>query len=285
MKSPQVNISYCTDQASFDFNAVIAYLMMLTLSSNVPNAGVRAVVEKNIRETCATNIARFRSDKRRKINRSSLSELFHSFIAKFCAISSKASELGICPFTGRWELIESNMRWLPNNHALFIEDPFERPANCARAVSAKQLPRISEAFEKTHFRLNSAIHDQNSLLPILTRPQTSIIISRGRHPRSNNGRYPKSQTLVHNSVHSPSPVQHQTQNKRLENRPSTSMVQQFHTQPVQQYNVQQLNVQPVQRYPHGQHYQGQPVQQNEGQPARQYRSQARRKWRPKPSDK
>ncbi|XP_044508519.1 protein HESO1 isoform X3 [Mangifera indica] len=245
--------------------------------------GVRATVERNIWETCATNIARFGSDKSRKINRSSLSELFHSFIAKFCDISIKASKLGICPFTGKWELIENNTRWLPNNHALFIEDPFERPANCARAVSAKQLPRISQAFETTHLKLNSATYNQNSLLAILTRPQTSQIIPRGNYPSKNAG-YPRSQKQVHRSVHSPSTVQHQTQNKRLEKHPSRPVVQQFPTQPVQR-NVTELHGQPVQRYPHVQHYRGQTVQQYQAQPVRQYQSQAQQKWRPKPPGK
>lgn len=42
-------------------------------------AGVRAEVESEIARICATNIARFKS---RTVNRSSLSELFVSFLAK-----------------------------------------------------------------------------------------------------------------------------------------------------------------------------------------------------------
>lgn len=45
-------------------------------------AGVRADAEKHIREICAAKITRFKSDKLRAINRSSLSELFISFLAK-----------------------------------------------------------------------------------------------------------------------------------------------------------------------------------------------------------
>ncbi|XP_019057711.1 PREDICTED: protein HESO1 isoform X2 [Tarenaya hassleriana] len=76
-------------------------------------AGVRATAEENIARISATSIARFRSDKSRPINRSSLSELFISFLAKFSDINLKAGEIGICPFTGRWESISSNTRWLP----------------------------------------------------------------------------------------------------------------------------------------------------------------------------
>jgi len=46
------------------------------------HAGVRANVERHIAETCAANIHRFRQNRTRKVNRSSLSELFRSFLAK-----------------------------------------------------------------------------------------------------------------------------------------------------------------------------------------------------------
>lgn len=36
-ESPQVNISYCTEQATFYFNAIIAYLMMLVKLFEVLN--------------------------------------------------------------------------------------------------------------------------------------------------------------------------------------------------------------------------------------------------------
>jgi hypothetical protein len=39
---------------------------------------------------------------------------------QFYDISSKATELGICPFTGKWEEIRSNTRWLPRTYALFV---------------------------------------------------------------------------------------------------------------------------------------------------------------------
>ncbi|CAL5398342.1 unnamed protein product [Camellia sinensis] len=39
----------------------------------------------------------------------------------FADISSRASEKGICPYTGQWEQIDTNMRWLPKTYALFLK--------------------------------------------------------------------------------------------------------------------------------------------------------------------
>ena len=44
--------------------------------------GVRDTAEKNIEEACAVNITKIRSDRSRPINRSSLPELFFSFLTK-----------------------------------------------------------------------------------------------------------------------------------------------------------------------------------------------------------
>ncbi|KAH7537149.1 hypothetical protein FEM48_Zijuj03G0061300 [Ziziphus jujuba var. spinosa] len=103
--------------------------------------GLRADAEKYIAETCAANITRFRLDKMRAVNRSSLSELFISFLGK-------------------------------------VEDPFEQPQNTARAVNSKQLSRISEAFESTYRRLISVHPSRNSLLDTLVQPKTLRFISR-----------------------------------------------------------------------------------------------------------
>ncbi|CAA3002787.1 HESO1 [Olea europaea subsp. europaea] len=82
--------------------------------------GVRAVAEKRIEETCAVNINRIKSDRSRLINRSSMSELFISFLAKFFEICSNASVQGVSPYAGQLEDINSNMRWLPRTYALFV---------------------------------------------------------------------------------------------------------------------------------------------------------------------
>ena len=39
---------------------------------------------------------------------------------QFSDIGLRASELGICPYTGKWEYIRSNMRWLPKTYAIFV---------------------------------------------------------------------------------------------------------------------------------------------------------------------
>lgn len=41
-------------------------------------------------------------------------------ILQFSDISSRAVEEGICLYTGQWERIDSNMRWLPKTYALFV---------------------------------------------------------------------------------------------------------------------------------------------------------------------
>uniref|UniRef100_A0A2P2JSI1 Zinc finger protein n=1 Tax=Rhizophora mucronata TaxID=61149 RepID=A0A2P2JSI1_RHIMU len=150
-------------------------------------AGVRTNVEAYIAETFAANIARYRSNKSKGINRSSLSKLFVLFLAKFSDISSRSVELGICPFTGQWEDVTSNMRWLPRTYALFIEDPFEQPENTARGVSAGNLTKISEAFQTTYQKLVSSNQNQMSLLDTLVRPHishsiTGIPVGNPRYP-------------------------------------------------------------------------------------------------------
>ncbi|XP_028065379.1 protein HESO1 [Camellia sinensis] len=188
--------------------------------------GVRAVAERHIEEICAENINKFRSDKSRKINRSSLSELFISFLKKFADISSRASEKGICPYTGQWEQIDANMRWLPKTYALFVEDPFEQPVNTARTVSIRHLTRISEAFQGTHYALTSRNQSHSSLIPTLVRPHVSQSIWRTPNNASGyNASYSRPRPQMHRAVHSPSQVLHQFQNMRIDRRPSNVTTQ------------------------------------------------------------
>ncbi|EXC19388.1 hypothetical protein L484_010405 [Morus notabilis] len=105
--------------------------------------GLRANAERQISETCAANIARFRSQRGRAVNHSSLSDLFISFLSK-------------------------------------IEDPFGQPENSARAVNASQLTKISEAFQSTYRRLVSRNQNQNDFLAPLVRQQTSQLIPRNQ---------------------------------------------------------------------------------------------------------
>ncbi|KAF7147324.1 hypothetical protein RHSIM_Rhsim03G0133800 [Rhododendron simsii] len=143
--------------------------------------GVRAVAERHVEEVCAENITKFRSDKSRKRNQSSLSELFISFLAK-------------------------------------VEDPFEQPANSARTVSSRQLVRISEVFRTTHHVLISGDQNQRSLIAMLVRPQLSQLFARmPANPSGYNSGYlatPRPQ------MHSPMQAQYQNQHRRVNRRPN-----------------------------------------------------------------
>ncbi|PSR93135.1 hypothetical protein CEY00_Acc27745 [Actinidia chinensis var. chinensis] len=183
--------------------------------------GVRVVAETHIEETCAENITKLRSDRSRTRNRSSLSELFISFLAKFSDISSRAPEEGICPYNGRWEHIDSNMRWLPKTCALFVEDPFEQPANTARTVSIRQLTNISQAFQTTHQMLTSGNQNQSSAIATLVRPQVSQLFPRMPiNPNSFTSGNGRARPQMHRAVHSPSQVQHRIHNTRVDRRPN-----------------------------------------------------------------
>ncbi|KAL6580283.1 hypothetical protein OROMI_008307 [Orobanche minor] len=152
--------------------------MIDDLTDNPRKRGVRTVAEKRIEDICGVNINRIKSVKLRLINRSSLSELFVSFLAKFSHICSKASTQGVSPYAGQLEDINSNMRWLPKTYALFVEDPFEQPANTARSVSSNQLQKISQAIQVTHGVLISANQNRTSLVSVLVGPHVSRLVLR-----------------------------------------------------------------------------------------------------------
>ncbi|CAA2934545.1 protein HESO1-like isoform X1 [Olea europaea var. sylvestris] len=191
--------------------------------------GVRAVAEKRIEETCAVHINRIKSDKLRIINRSSLSELFISFLAKFFETCSRASVQGVSPYAGQWEDINSNMRWLPRTYALFVEDPFEQPVNTARTVGSNQLMKISEAARATHQLLVSSNHSRTSLIMNLVRPQISHFVTRTpvRHqataqsmPRTPSNNYIRKGVGTHQNASRkqiPGQLQQQFQNRRVDN--------------------------------------------------------------------
>ncbi|KAG6734895.1 hypothetical protein I3842_01G293000 [Carya illinoinensis] len=196
--------------------------------------GVRTNAEIRIKEICAANIRRFRQDKFRRVNRSSLSELFISFLEKFVDTRLTASELGICPFTGQWERIDSNMRWYPKTYTILIEDPFQQPENSARAVNMSKLTLISEAFRRTYRTLISANQNKGSLIAALVGPEVSqSIIPRSPvwNPNHNGGHHQSHPTRpqVHRSLHTISQAQHQFQNLRL-GSPSNIITRQNHNQ-------------------------------------------------------
>ncbi|KAK9282952.1 hypothetical protein L1049_011177 [Liquidambar formosana] len=201
--------------------------------------GVRVLAERRIAETSAANIARFKSDRSRILNRSSLAELFISFLAKFSDIDSISLDHGVSPYTGQWELISSNMRWLPRTYALYIEDPFEQPGNAARAVSNRELARISDVFKTTHRRLNAANQNRSYLVATLVRPQISqfVLGTPVTNPTSSGSSF-RTRPQLNRTVQTPSQfqpaqVQRQFQNMRLESRPTENFTAQRPVQPVQ----------------------------------------------------
>uniref|UniRef100_A0A7N0V3S7 Poly(A) RNA polymerase mitochondrial-like central palm domain-containing protein n=3 Tax=Kalanchoe fedtschenkoi TaxID=63787 RepID=A0A7N0V3S7_KALFE len=144
--------------------------------------GIRETAQARIAETCAANIRRFKEDKSRRVNRGTLSELFISFLAKFADIGVMASNQGISVYTGQWEDIETNTRWLPKTYALFVEDPFEQPENPARTVSNRSLERISQVFKESHRQLISAPSNRYAIIATLASPQISNFLASPEPP-------------------------------------------------------------------------------------------------------
>lgn len=202
--------------------------------------GLRDDAEKRIETSCVDNIRRFKLNKLRARNKSSLSELFISFLGKFSDISSKAVELGICTYSGKWEAVESNMGWLPKTYCILVEDPFDRPENTARGVSKRELNRISEAFMTSRDRLisapyNSSLAIESSLLATLVRPHTLHLI---RNPGYNSKRHQAThpQRFMAESSHSRTPRDYNGLRK-----PTGSQVQQsVHPSPQLQPQLRKL---------------------------------------------
>ncbi|CAM8966684.1 unnamed protein product [Rhodiola kirilowii] len=162
--------------------------------------GIREEAQTRIAETCGANIKRFTEDRSRRVNRSTLSELFISFLAKFADISSMALNQGISVYRGQWEDIDTNMRWLPKTYALFVEDPFEQPENPARTVSTRSLQRISTVFKETHRQLTAAPNHHRRVIiatlasPIIAQflaPPESLYRNLGPHQQPYRGYQPQ----------------------------------------------------------------------------------------------
>ncbi|KAF8397421.1 hypothetical protein HHK36_016337 [Tetracentron sinense] len=173
---------------------------------------VRVNVERDIQATCAGNITRFRSNRLRRVNRSSLSELFASFFKK-------------------------------------IEDPFEQSQNAARAVGTSQLIMISNALEGSHNRLRLANQDRNSLIASLVRPQIRSQLGVWRPPSYLGGVQLGSRTHASAvpspiqqqfQITRPSPIQHRFQNVQPSASPIQQQFQITRPSPIQQrfQNVQ-----------------------------------------------
>lgn len=130
-------------------------------------------LERQIEDVCVANIARFKISRQR--NHDSLGQLLISFFDKFSRIELDSSEYVISTYTGQWEMIATNPRWMEKLHKLFIEDPFEQPDNAARAVGLRELSVISNAFQGAYRKLSSnhVLSDRNTLLSTLVRSNIS----------------------------------------------------------------------------------------------------------------
>ncbi|KAJ0979552.1 hypothetical protein J5N97_015026 [Dioscorea zingiberensis] len=148
--------------------------------------GMTAVTERRIEDICLANIASFKSQISRSKNQSSLSQLLIAFFDKFSSIGPISSEYVISTYTGQMENRRGNRAWLLKSRAvsynyramllksraLFIEDPFERPDNAARAVGWLELSKISRAFREAHRKFSSeaVCSDRASVLANLVKP-------------------------------------------------------------------------------------------------------------------
>ncbi|CAI0443304.1 unnamed protein product [Linum tenue] len=134
--------------------------------------GVRETAEKTIADLFHANIRRFIADRSRPVNRSSLSELFVSFLAK-------------------------------------VEDPFEQPANTARTVSVRNLDRIQEVIQRTQLTILSPNLTWIDLHQLLVKPELSRVILFRKQNQNGSGQmmHPLPQQQLPQTrkhVHSPS---------------------------------------------------------------------------------
>ncbi|EEC71793.1 hypothetical protein OsI_04418 [Oryza sativa Indica Group] len=128
--------------------------------------------EKHLDEVCSINIERFRRQNMGQRNQSSLSHLLASFFHKFFRIDALSDKV-ISTYTGRLERIQDNPRWMDKSYSLFVEDPFEKPDNAARAVGSFEFQDIVNAFSNASNKFVSDAHaltDRNGLLSLLCTP-------------------------------------------------------------------------------------------------------------------
>lgn len=262
--------------------------------------GERVSIERSIQETCATNIARFRANNMRYSNKSTLAELYIQFFKKFSVINEVALEYGICSYTGQWELLTSNGKWMTKRYSLIIEDPFERPDNAARAVGKNQLIMISEAFQETYNKLSGNQNQSSVITNSLVRPQTrSKLSARSRGNPNPHIRDFRNHSHTSNRDHS---FQRQYQSMALESHPSRSIFRQRQQlpQPRPVYNglhTMRLDSFPSPSLPQGHQFSSavHPIQnRNENRrmdpsekvfPRRSGAGQSQQVWRPRQSDR
>nr|XP_017215863.1 PREDICTED: protein HESO1-like isoform X2 [Daucus carota subsp. sativus]XP_017215864.1 PREDICTED: protein HESO1-like isoform X2 [Daucus carota subsp. sativus]XP_017215865.1 PREDICTED: protein HESO1-like isoform X2 [Daucus carota subsp. sativus]XP_017215866.1 PREDICTED: protein HESO1-like isoform X2 [Daucus carota subsp. sativus] len=256
-------------------------------------SGVRADAERKIEETCAVNINRFKLDRSRRINRSSLFGLLISFFAKFSDIDGRASAQGINPYSGCWEDIGNNMAWLSRTFVLYVEDPFEQPVNTARAITNNHLTRMADAFRATHNMLASKDRNQATLYATLIRrdrlpPEQSLV----RNKPGNNRSRPQINRASSSSSQSQTRNNGRSNNENM-NRPVQprhhNQARQSQTRNNGRSNNENMN-RPVQPRHHNQARQsqtrnnGRSNNENMSRPVQpRHHNQAQQIWRPKSS--
>lgn len=275
-KAHDINDSKCGSLNSYSLSLLIIFHFQTCVPAILPPLkdiypgnlshdlkGVRTVAEKHVEELCAANINRFRLDKSRGINQSSLSTLLISFFAKFSDINTRASIQGISPYSGQWEDIGSNMTWLPRTFALYVEDPFEQPVNTARSVIDKHLTRISDAFRTTHLTLTSHNHNRSTLLAVLIRRDRLPYVTRSAPVRNSNnpGNY---HPQINGAISSPSQAHH-PRSTMVNLRPNNANM----NRPVQSNQNTVVNVRPNHA--------------NMNRPVQPNHNQAQQTWRARPS--
>ncbi|CAL4953692.1 unnamed protein product [Urochloa decumbens] len=108
-------------------------------------------------------------------------------VKKLRAGSWDRSSTVISTYMGRFERIQDNPSWLVKPYSLFVEDPFERPDNAARAVGAEELEYIERAFNYMSGRIvGGALDDRDELVSLLCTPSVGSILGGIRANRCTN---------------------------------------------------------------------------------------------------
>ncbi|OEL33123.1 Protein HESO1 [Dichanthelium oligosanthes] len=135
--------------------------------------------ENHVDDICVANIARFLRQNMVQRNQSSLPHLLASFFHKVFE--------HLVYNINKFERTLDNPSWMAKSYSFFVEDPFERPDNAARAVGAEELGRISTAFNYLSYRFTASAHaDRDELLPLLCTPRVGSILGASRASRYTN---------------------------------------------------------------------------------------------------
>ncbi|KAI5063866.1 hypothetical protein GOP47_0020536 [Adiantum capillus-veneris] len=110
-----------------------------------------ANLTEEVSKDCWEKIQPFIGNKFGAQNKSSVAELFTTFINQFSAVKDFWSQgLAVCTLNGAWIDRSSTCgKWRSKRYMMAIEDPFDRSENCARSVHHKTFNSIVKAFTST----------------------------------------------------------------------------------------------------------------------------------------